>query len=136
MRTAFVVVCYPGFRKFSHIMQGAEDICIKHSPAVASVEAFDYAVLCRVARLDMGDVYIVPFAPFLERLGYELRSIVASYVLWLSVKLDNLFKQLDDSFCWHRHRDLLSHCNSVTVINDIQYTERSSALQPVTHKVN
>ena len=82
-------------------MEGAEDVCIKHRPAVASVEAFDYAVLCRVARLDINDVYFVAFAPFLERLGYELRSIVASYVLWLPVKPDNLFKLLDDSFRWH-----------------------------------
>lgn len=91
-RTAFVIVCHPCFRQFSHIMEGAEDVCIKHRPAVASVEAFDYAVLSRVTRLDIDDVYIVAFAPFLERLGDELRSIVASYVLWLSVKPDNLFK--------------------------------------------
>lgn len=73
-------------------MEGAEDVCIKHRSAVASVEAFDYAVLCRAARLDIDDIYIVAFAPFPERIGYELRSIVASYVLWLSVKPDNLFK--------------------------------------------
>ena len=59
MRTAFVVVCYPGFRKFSHIMQGAEDICIKHSPAVASVEAFDYAVLGRMTRLTSIPLYLL-----------------------------------------------------------------------------
>ena len=45
-----------------------------------------------MTRLDIDDVYIVAFAPFLEHLGDELRSIVASYVLWLSVKPDNLFK--------------------------------------------
>lgn len=73
-------------------MEGAEDVCIKHLPAVASVEAFDYAVLSRVTRLDIDDVYIVAFASFLEHLGDELRSMVASYVLWLSVKPDNLFK--------------------------------------------
>lgn len=73
-------------------MEGAKDVCIKHRPAVASVEAFDYAVLSWMAWLDIDDVYIVVFASFLERLGYELRSIVASYVLWLSVKPDNLFK--------------------------------------------
>lgn len=39
-------------------MEGAEDVCIKHRPSVVSVEAFDYAVLCRVARLDIDDVYI------------------------------------------------------------------------------
>ena len=44
---------------------GAEDVCIKHRPAVASVEAFNYAVLSRVGRLDIDDVYIVAFAPFL-----------------------------------------------------------------------
>ena len=49
-------------------MEGAEDVCIKHRPAVASVEAFDYAVLSRVARLDIDDVYIVAFALFLKRL--------------------------------------------------------------------
>ena len=53
MRTTFVIVCHPCFRQFSHIMEGAEDVCIKHRPAVASVEAVDYAVLCRVARLDI-----------------------------------------------------------------------------------
>ena len=84
MRTAFVVVCHPRFCQFSHIMEGAEDVCIKHRPAVASVEAFDYAVLSRVTRLDIDDVYIVAFAPFLEHLGDELRSIVASYVLFVS----------------------------------------------------
>ena len=73
-------------------MEGAEDVCIKHRPAVASVEAFDYAVLSWMAGLDIDDVYIVAFASFPEHLGYELRSIVASYVLWLSVKPDNLFK--------------------------------------------
>lgn len=36
-------------------MEGAEDVCIKHRPSVVSVEAFDYAVLCRVARLDIDD---------------------------------------------------------------------------------
>ncbi len=69
-------------------MEGAEDVCIKHRPAVASVEAFYYAVLSRVSRLDIDDVYIVAFAPFLERLGDELQSIVASYVLWLSAGID------------------------------------------------
>lgn len=54
-------------------MEGVEDVCIKHRPAVASVEAFDYAVLCRVARLDINDVYFVAFAPFPERLGDEVR---------------------------------------------------------------
>ena len=39
-------------------MQGTEDICIKHRPAIASVEAFDYAVLCRVARLDIEAYFI------------------------------------------------------------------------------
>ena len=63
MRTAFVVVCHPCFRQFSHIMEGAEDVCIKHRPAVASVEAFDYAVLSWMAWLDIDDVYIVAFAP-------------------------------------------------------------------------
>ena len=61
-------------------------------PCGSFVEAFDYAVLSRVTRLDIDDVYIVAFAPFLEHLGDELRSIVASYVLWLSVKPGNLFK--------------------------------------------
>ena len=49
-------------------------------------------VLSWMSRLDIDDVYIITFAPFLERFGDELRSIVASYVLWLSVKPDNLFK--------------------------------------------
>lgn len=92
MRTTFVIVCHPCFCQFSHIIEGAEDVYIKHRPTVASVEAFDYAVLSWMAGLDIDDVYIVAFAPFPERLGYELRSIVASYVLWLSVKPDNLFK--------------------------------------------
>ena len=73
-------------------MEGAEEVCIKHRPAVASVEAFDYAVQSWMAGLDIDDVYSVAFASFLERLGDVLRSIVASYVLWLSVKPDNLFK--------------------------------------------
>ena len=73
-------------------MEGVEDVCIKHCPAVASIEAFDYAVPSWMAGLDIDDVYIVAFASFLERLGDELRSIVASYVLWLSVMPDNLFK--------------------------------------------
>ena len=71
-------------------MEGAEDVCIKHRPAVASVEAFDYAVLCRLAGLDIDDVYIVAFAPFQEHFGDELRPVVASYVLCPSVKPDNL----------------------------------------------
>ena len=60
-------------------MEGAEDVSIKHRPAVASVEAFDYAVLSRVARLDIDDVYIVAFALFLERLCGELFQDVLSY---------------------------------------------------------
>ena len=39
-------------------MEGAEDVCIKHRPAVASVEAFDYAVLSRVTRLDIEAYFI------------------------------------------------------------------------------
>ena len=60
-------------------MEGAEDVCIKHRPAVASVEAFDYSVLSRVARLDRDDVYIVAFALFLERLCAKLFQNVLSY---------------------------------------------------------
>ena len=40
-------------------MEGAEDVCIKHRPAVVSVEAFDYAVLSRVTGLDIDDVSLV-----------------------------------------------------------------------------
>lgn len=39
MKTTFVVVCYPGFRQSLHIMEDAEDVCIKHSPVVTSVVA-------------------------------------------------------------------------------------------------
>ena len=59
MRTAFVVVCHPRLCQFSHIMEGAEDVCIKHRPAVVSNEAFDYAVLSRVTGLDIDDVSLV-----------------------------------------------------------------------------
>jgi len=71
MRTAVVIVCHPCFRRFSHIMEGAEDVCIKHRPAVASVEAFDYAVLCRAARLDIDDVYIVAVDPQWRGMAYS-----------------------------------------------------------------
>jgi len=52
-------------------MEGAEDVCIKHRPAVASVEAFDYAVLCRAARLDIDDVYIVAVDPQWRGMAYS-----------------------------------------------------------------
>jgi hypothetical protein len=57
-------------------MEGAEDVCIKHRPALASVEAFDYAVLSRVARL----VAIILFLGVLNIQGILDQSYMSIHI--------------------------------------------------------
>ena len=132
----FVVVFPPGFGQFPDFRYVAENISIKNSSSVASVEAFNVTVLSGFARLNINDVNLIAFAPIFEHLSDKLRAIVAAYVLWFAIQPYDLFQNFNDPFCRHGHRYLLCHGNLAGIIYDIKNTELSSALNPVTDKVN
>ena len=66
MRPLVVVVHIPFSGLPPHLIDGAEDVCVQHRPAVASVEALDVAVLGRLHRLGEQYLYVVAMAPLLE----------------------------------------------------------------------
>lgn len=70
-------------------MEGAEDVCIKHRPAVASVEAFDYAVLCRVALKTLKEkIHFMPLGFELLPLVFTMPQLQELYESILEVKFD------------------------------------------------
>jgi len=42
-----------------------------------------------VTRLNVNHIDFISLAPFLKYLGDKLRTIIASYILWLAIKLRN-----------------------------------------------
>src|SRR5690606_16100979 len=96
MVSFFVVVIPPGFSQFPDFRQVSENVSVKYSPSVASVEAFNVAVLGGFAWLNINDVNLIAFAPIFEHLSDKLRAIVAAYLLWFAIQPYDLFQNFND----------------------------------------
>ncbi len=105
------------------------------SPAIAATKAFYITVPLRLARLDELVFDPVGFASYPLLLGDELRPVVGPDTLRLAVDEDELHKYRYDTFCQHRNRYLLRYGFTVTIVQFIQHTERTSAFHLVAHKV-
>ena len=101
MRPVFIVILHPFISQKPHILYCPEDICIQYCSAITAVKPFYYTILGGVTRLDVNHIDFIPLAPFLKYLGDKLRTIIASYILWLAIKPYNFLKQLYNSLCWH-----------------------------------
>ena len=66
MGSLIVVITVPILDYPFHFLYASEDVRIKYSPSVTAVDPFYVSVLGRISRLGMQNVYIVPFALFLE----------------------------------------------------------------------
>lgn len=98
-----VVISLPLLGHLPHLFNGSEDIGIQYGLPVAFVEALNITVLRRLTRLYVQYLYVIVLTPLLELSGYELRSVITSYILWLTAQPDNLFQHPYHPLGWERH---------------------------------
>ena len=76
MWALLVIFRDPQFSDFAHLFERIEQVCIQHLLAVGAIESLDKGILVGLTRLDVVQLDLLLFAPFGERVGGELGSVV------------------------------------------------------------
>ena len=129
MRSFFIVVFSPLIGEDPYLAQRIEQIGIEYLLTIASVETLDQAVLYWLSRLNIFDLYMVLFAPYLEIGRSEFRSVIYPYCLRSAPKSDQPIKFAYQSLGSNRYIDHVPEGFPVEVVHYVQYPEGFSIAQ-------
>lgn len=96
VRSFFVVHLLPSPGEDHGVLQGEEDLGIKHFAPIGSDEALCVAVLPWLSRVDVGHTDIVALCPHSNGVGNELTAVVATQKRRLAVLLNRLVEDTLD----------------------------------------
>ena len=92
-----IVLLFPLGNFASGIYQVGKPICIQTLVSESSIEAFRRAVLHRLSRLDVNQLYVTLFAPAQEVSAGQLRPVVATNGLRSAALFDDLLQRAGDA---------------------------------------
>ena len=100
-----------------------------------TVKTLCIAILPRTAWLDVQGLNAKLLQPPANRLGNELRTIVAAYVLGHPVHHEQLRESIDDVLCLEAPRDIQRDTSACVLVDDCEDLQRLTALCSIEDKV-
>ncbi len=101
MRSYPIVLPEPDIDCDLRLSCAVEPLCIQNLPSQCSVEAFIVSVLPRAPRVDLHRPDADLFQPVLQMSGYELRAVVRTYELRLSMLHEKPVQRIQNIVCVH-----------------------------------